>query len=87
MVLANCVTIEFCGRLADIAPDPIPLEVPPTGLPILEVVACLAAENPALGDALLGDKIRACVDEAIVPKSFRVMPGSILAFFPPVSGG
>lgn len=81
------VRIELCGRLADTCGRELDFDLPAGGLPVSAVMAALGEAHPALGEALAGGRIRACVNEAIVPAAALVRPGDRVALFPPVSGG
>ena len=47
----------------------------------------LAAEDPALGEALAGRGVQAAVDRAVVRGDLALAPGAEVAFLPPMSGG
>lgn len=79
--------VELCGRLADLAGDVVDVDVPNAGLSIADLRTALAALHPALADAILGPKVRACVDEVMVDDMAMVRAGQVVAFFPPLSGG
>ena len=79
--------VELCGRLADLADDVVDVEVPNAGVSIADLRAALADIYPALADAILGPKVRACVDEVLVDDAAMVRAGQVVAFFPPLSGG
>ena len=79
--------VELCGRLADLADDVVDVEVPNAGISIADLRAALADAYPALADAILGPKVRACVDEVLVDDAAMVRAGQVVAFFPPLSGG
>ncbi len=82
------LTVELCGRLADMAAAAaVTLDVAEDGLSIADVRGHLARTFPALTDAITSDKVRACVDEAIVDDRAIVRAGQAVAFFPPLSGG
>jgi sulfur-carrier protein len=86
-VAMTAIDVELCGRLADLAGRQVTLAVAPGGLAVADLFAALAAEHPALADPLAAGKVRACVNEVIVPASAIVRPGDLVALFPPVSGG
>ena len=79
--------IELCGRLAEACGREVDLDLPEAGLPVAALMAALGDAYPVLGDALGRGRIRACVNEAIVPSATVVRPGDEVALFPPVSGG
>ena len=49
--------------------------------------AALAAEDPALGQALAGPGVQAAVDKALVRGDAALAPDAEVAFLPPMSGG
>ena len=61
------------------------LEPAPTSLAALR--AQLAAEDPALGEALAGRGVQIAVDQALVRSDMPIGPGAEVAFLPPMSGG
>lgn len=74
------------GRLRDVAGwRERTLDTPPANLAAL--LAQLASEDPALGDALAGPGVQAAVDRAIVRGDCALSPGAEVAFMPPMSGG
>ena len=79
--------MELCGRLADLADDVVEVQVPNAGVSIADLRAALADAYPALADAILGPKVRACVDEILVDDAAIIRAGQVVAFFPPLSGG
>jgi len=79
--------IELCGRLADSCGREVELDIPERGLPVATLMAALGDAYPALGGALGRGRIRACVNETIVPAAMVVRAGDRVALFPPVSGG
>jgi molybdopterin synthase sulfur carrier subunit len=56
-------------------------------LPVPELISVLGERFPVLQDGLSKGRIRACINETIVPDEAIVQPGDIVALFPPVSGG
>lgn len=79
--------IELCGRFADACGREVELDLPDSGLPVAALMVALGDAYPVLGDALGRGRIRACVNETIVPSATVVRPGDQVALFPPVSGG
>lgn len=79
--------IELCGRLADACGPFVDLALPVEGLPVPELISVLGEHFPALQDGLSKGRIRACINESIVPDEAIVLPGDIVALFPSVSGG
>ena len=47
----------------------------------------LAADDPALGEALGGRGVQAAVDKAVVRGDTSLAPATEVAFLPPMSGG
>lgn len=81
------ITVELCGRLADPCGRSVSIGIPALGLSVPELVARLVQGFPALLPALERGRIRACINETIVPDQTIVRPGDLVALFPPVSGG
>ncbi|WP_408587941.1 MoaD/ThiS family protein [Novosphingobium sp.] len=77
----------MCGRFAELARDVIDFPVSPDGETIAYVMGRLVQAFPGLAEPLRGPRVKACLDEAIVPFDALACPGQVLAFFPPVSGG
>jgi len=65
-------------RERDIEPDP------PT---LFGLKARLAADDPALGEALQGRGVQAAVDQALVRGDAPLGAATEVAFLPPMSGG
>lgn len=61
------------------------VEPAPSSLSALR--AFLAAEDPALGEALCGKGVQTAVDQALVRGDLALAPGAEVAFLPPMSGG
>lgn len=81
------VRVELCGRLAYMAGREVAVALPEAGLAVADLFAALARAHPALQTPLASGRVRACVNEVIVPATARVQPGDLVALFPPVSGG
>lgn len=77
------VRVELCGKLADIAPAAITIDVPAGGMTARELLAAAGAAHPLLS----GERIKVCVNEVVVDGNFAIGPGDTVALFPPVSGG
>jgi molybdopterin synthase sulfur carrier subunit len=78
--------VLMLGRLRDVAGwRERTLEAPPASLSALR--ALLAAEDPALGEALAGKGVQAAVNKALVRADAALAPGDEIAFLPPMSGG
>jgi len=74
------------GRLRDVAGwRERTLEAVPARLSALR--AQMAAADPALGEALDGPGVQACIDRALVRGDPALLPGMEIAFLPPMSGG
>ena len=72
------------GRLADLA-GWREREIPAASLAALRGV--LAAEDPALFEALQAPAVRTVVDQALVTLDVALRSDSEVAFLPPMSGG
>jgi molybdopterin synthase sulfur carrier subunit len=72
------------GRLADLA-GWREREIAAASLAALRGV--LAAEDPALFEALQAPAVRTAVDQALVTLDVALRPDSEVAFLPPMSGG
>jgi molybdopterin synthase sulfur carrier subunit len=78
--------VLMLGRLRDVAGwRERTLDAPPATLSALR--ALLAAEDPALGEALAGKGVQAAVNKALVRADADLAPGDEIAFLPPMSGG
>jgi molybdopterin synthase sulfur carrier subunit len=74
------------GRLGDIAGwRERVLDAEPATLSALR--ARLADENPALGEALEGVGVQACIDKVLTRGDALLTSGMEIAFLPPMSGG
>jgi len=72
------------GRLADLAGW---RERPLVADRLSALRAALAAEDPALGEALDGPGVQVAVDQALVRGDVALAATSEVAFLPPMSGG
>ncbi len=54
---------------------------------LADLRARLAADDPALGEALGGPGVQAAVDRALVRGDAALASGAEVAFLPPMSGG
>ena len=81
------ISVELCGRLADSCGPTVDIPLPATGLHVSDLLASLGSTFPLLQDSLAKGRIRACINETIVPDETVVRPGDVVAIFPPVSGG
>lgn len=81
------LTVDLCGRLAEPYGRSVAIEISVEGLIAGDLVDAIAAAYPALTQMLASGRTKACVNDAIVPFSAKVLPGDVVALFPPVSGG
>jgi sulfur-carrier protein len=81
------IMVELCGRFADALGPTIAVTIPDDGLGILALRRLLADRQPSLARDLLNPRVRFCVDDVIVPDDANVLPGQVVALFPPLSGG
>jgi molybdopterin synthase sulfur carrier subunit len=72
------------GRLADVA-GWRERDIPASSLADLR--GRIAAEDPALFEALQAPAVRTAVDQEMVTLDVALQPGSEVAFLPPMSGG
>ena len=72
------------GRLADVAAWR-ERDIPASSLADLR--GRIAAEDPALFEALQAPAVRTAVDQELVTLDVALQPGSEVAFLPPMSGG
>ena len=78
--------VLMLGRLRDVAGwRERTLAAPPATLSALR--ALLAAEDPALGEALAGKGVQAAINKALVRSDAAIAVGDEIAFLPPMSGG
>ena len=59
----------------------------PTPATLSDLRARLAAQDPALGEALSAPGVQVALDQAIVRGEARLSAASEVAFLPPMSGG
>jgi molybdopterin synthase sulfur carrier subunit len=74
------------GRLADVA-GWRERKIDPAPATLAALKRGLSADNPALGEALLGPGVQAAVDKALVRGDVPLSDASEVAFLPPMSGG
>jgi len=80
------IRVLLFGRLRDVAGwreralDPAPAS-------LFALKNLLAAEDPALGEALAGPGVQAAVDKALVRGDRALAAGAEVAFLSPMSGG
>ena len=79
--------ILFFGRLGEQLGRETQLELPGEVRTVAELRRELARLHPQAAAELLGPKLRACVDDAIVPDEADLANAREVAFFPPLSGG
>jgi len=78
--------ILYFGRLADIA-GVASVDIDIDNNTLDAVISLIAADNGALGHALLEPSIKTAVNTHIVPRSTTVSNHDEIAFLPPLSGG
>jgi molybdopterin synthase sulfur carrier subunit len=54
---------------------------------LAELRALIGRDDPALGEAIAGPGVQVALDQAIVRGDIALLPGSEVAFLPPMSGG
>ncbi len=80
--------ILYFGRLADIAGvASVDIDIDIDNNTLDAVISLIAADNGALGHALLEPSIKTAVNTHIVPRSTTVSNHDEIAFLPPLSGG
>ena len=79
--------ILFFGGLAESLGRELELDVPDAGCTVAELRQRLADAMPQAAGKLASSRARACIDQAIVAETARVLPGHEIAFVPPLSGG
>ncbi|HBC68804.1 MAG TPA: molybdopterin converting factor subunit 1 [Sutterella sp.] len=60
-------------------------DVPQTSLTVSDLMKCAGERHPEAFASL--KRIRAAVNESMVPMSAALKDGDVVAFFPPVTGG
>ena len=80
------ITVDLCGRLAEPAGPCLQFDAGNIHT-IADLRQAIAVAHPALAIAMISDRVRACIGDAIVPNSTVVGAGMTIAFFPPLSGG
>ena len=80
------MTIHFYGKLADAFGRSIDLDLA-EACSVAELRERLSHDYPDAAEMLSSGKLRACVDNAIVPADALVNPAETVEFLPPVSGG
>ena len=86
-VAVDTLRVELCGRLADACGREVELELPAAGLSVPALLAALRAAHPLLDAPLARARVRACVNDMVVPDDTVIRAGDLVALFPPVSGG
>lgn len=81
------IIVELCGKLADHAGNECRVAISSEGLSVAALKRAVAEKIPALGEALLSPRTKACVNDVIASDSATIMPEDRVALFPPVSGG
>jgi len=78
--------IHFYGKLADSFGRICDLNLD-NSCSLAELKTLLSRTIPGAAELLQPGKVRACVDDVLVPDSALVQPAQTIEFFPPVSGG
>jgi len=78
--------ILFYGRLGEAIGSELEFGAAP-GCSVAELRDLLAAERPAIAEALRSKRARTCVGDTLVPDDYRLAAGDTVEFLPPVSGG
>ena len=78
--------IEFFGKLRDALGDFAEVAAV-EGETVGELRRRLACDHPSAASALLGPRVRACVDDTLVGEDFVVDGHERVEFLPPLSGG
>jgi len=78
--------VHFYGRLADAFGTETEVEISEP-CSIAQVRERLAIKYPRDAELLGNRRVRACVDDSIVPDGHLVQPDESIDFIPPVSGG
>lgn len=86
-MVADCTRVELCGRLADPCGPLLDLPIPADGMRVADLISILGERFPPLQHLLADQRVRACINEAVVANDMLVRPGDLVALFPPVSGG
>lgn len=81
------ISLELCGRLAELAGRTLSVDIPAEGCRADELLARVAEQAPLIAALVSEGRIRVCIGEAIVDGAALVRPGDQVALFPPVSGG
>jgi len=79
--------ILFFGRLGEQFGREIDFDLPAGGCTVGELRGLLWHHLPTEGDDLRTPRVKACVDQEIVPDAALVRAGQEIAFLPPLSGG
>lgn len=77
------VTVEAYGKLLEIIPQPLRLDLPPGR--VRDVIAALAEQFP--GAAEDWPRVAVARGADILPRDAAIDPGDVLALIPPVGGG
>ncbi|TNE42603.1 MAG: MoaD/ThiS family protein [Sphingomonadales bacterium] len=87
MAGGTMLKVELCGRLADGCGPFVDVVIPQNGCSAAEVLSHTAEQHPVLAAPLASNRVKACVNETVVPPEASVAPDDLVALFPPVSGG
>ena len=81
------LNILFFGPLADMIGREIAVDLPEGVTDIQGLRAHLAFEFPDAAEHLTSPRTKCLIGDCVVMDSAALLPGSIVEFFPPVSGG
>ena len=79
--------ITLFGKLGDLMGRELELPKEFGGRTMADLRRFLAGEYPSAAPDLLSPRVRACVNDALVPDSHNLTAGDQIALLPPVSGG
>ena len=82
----EAVKVVYYWRLAEAIGVELDVDVPP-GSSIAQLRDALVGSHPGAAEALLNNRARACVADALVADDFVPGPDDRVEFLPPVSGG
>ena len=81
------IVVELCGVLADLAGQSLALEIGAGGCTVDDLLAQTSRRNAGLAAQIASGRVKAFINEVTASTKSRVMPGDVVALFPPVSGG
>lgn len=80
------MNVLFYGRLRERAGAQIDVHVE-EGCSVRDLRSVIANAHPSIREDMLSTRVRACVEDMVVPEDYRVSSGQTVEFIPPVSGG